>query len=80
MSVNQNNEAVISGAAQVGNALRRVRESRGVDQATLADLADVHRTYVSKFENDTPRETIGRLLRMIDALDLELVIRPRQQP
>ena len=80
MSVNQNNEVVISGAAQVGNALRRFRESRGVDQAMVADLADVHRTYVSKFENDTPRETIGRLLRIIDALDLELVIRPRQQP
>ena len=80
MSENQNNDAVISGAAQVGNALRRFRESRGVDQATLADLADVHRTYVSKFESSTPRDTIGRLLRMMDALDLELVIRPRRRP
>lgn len=80
MSANPNSEVVISGAAQVGGALRRFREMRGVDQAALADLADVHRTYVSKFESNTPQDTIGRLLRMLDALDLELVIRPRRQP
>ena len=52
---------------------------RGVDQAGLAALADVHRTYVSKFESNTPRDTIGRLVRMLDALGLELVIRPRSR-
>ena len=79
MSANQNNEVVVSGAAQVGGALRRFREQRGLDQATLADLADIHRTYVSKFESNTPRDTLGRLLRMLDALDLELVVRSRRR-
>lgn len=77
---NPNNEVVVTGTAHIGNAIRRSREERGLDQATFADLADVHRTYVSKFESETPRNTIGRLLRMLDALDLELVIRPKRHP
>jgi transcriptional regulator with XRE-family HTH domain len=80
MFTNSNNEVVVTGTAHVGGALRRFRELRGLDQAALADLADVHRTYVSKFESSTPRDTLGRLLRMLDALDLELVIRPRRRP
>jgi transcriptional regulator with XRE-family HTH domain len=77
--VNPNNEVVVTGSAHIGNAIRRAREERCLDQATFADLADVHRTYVSKFESETPRNTIGRLLRMLDALDLELVIRPKRR-
>ncbi len=50
-------EVVVRGPAQIGHAIRRFREERGLDQATLADLADVHRTYVSKIENDTPADT-----------------------
>lgn len=73
-------EVIIRGPAQFGQTIRRVRELRGIDQARLADLADLHRTYVSKFENDTPAETIGRLLRMLRALDLELVVRPVEEP
>ena len=78
MPVNPNNEIVVTGTAQIGHAIRRAREKRGLDQETFADLADVHRTYVSKFENETPRDTMGRLLRMLSALDLELVIRPKR--
>lgn len=77
MPANQNNGIVVTGTAQLGNAIRRAREQQGIDQTTLADIADVHRTYVSKFETSTPRETIGRLLRMLNALGLELVIRPQ---
>ena len=62
MPVNPNNEIVVTGSAQIGHAIRRAREKRGLDQETFADLADVHRTYVSKFENETPRDTMGRLL------------------
>ena len=80
MPANQNSEVVVTGTAHVGSALRRFREQRGLDQAGLAGLADVHRTYVSKFESNTPRDTLGRLLRMLDALDLELVIRSRRRP
>lgn len=78
MSAHRNIEVVVKGTAQVGNTIRRVREQRGLDQADLAERADLHRTYVSKFENATPRDTLGRLLRMLHALDLELVIRERQ--
>ncbi len=79
MPANPNNETIVTGSAHIGNAIRRAREERGLDQAAVADLADVHRTYVSKFENETPRDTIGRLLRMLNALDLELVIRPKRR-
>jgi transcriptional regulator with XRE-family HTH domain len=76
---NPDSETVVTGTAQIGHAIRRERERRGLDQGAFADLADVHRTYVSKFENETPRDTIGRLLRMLNALDLELVIRPKRR-
>ncbi|HWL44718.1 MAG TPA: helix-turn-helix transcriptional regulator [Ilumatobacter sp.] len=69
-------EVVVRGPAQLGQTIRRVRELRGIDQASLAELSDLHRTYVSKIENDTPADTLGRLLRMLRVLDLELVIRP----
>ncbi|HUF99056.1 MAG TPA: helix-turn-helix transcriptional regulator [Ilumatobacter sp.] len=78
MSVNQNTaEIVVHGPAQIGHAIRRYREVRGFDQAELAELADVHRSYVSKTENSTPTETLGKVMRMLRALDLELVVRPR---
>ena len=73
-------EVIVRGPAQVGHAIRRFREARGLDQSALAEMADVHRTYVSKIENDTPADTLGRLMRMLRALDLELVIRPSEAP
>ena len=79
MPANSDSEVVVTGTAHIGNAIRRAREGRGLDQAAFAELADVHRTYVSKFENETPRGTIGRLLRMLNALDLELVIRAKSR-
>jgi len=80
MSTNQNIAAeglVLYGPAQLGHAIRRFREERGLHQADLADLADVHRSYVSKVENAMPVDTLQKVMRMIDALNLELVIRKR---
>lgn len=78
MSAHRNIETVVTGTAHLGNTIRRARELQGLDQAELAELADVHRTYVSKFENHPPRDTLSRLIRMLDALDLELVVRQRR--
>jgi len=79
MSANSDiGEVVVPGPAQLGQTIRRVRELRGINQAELAELTDLHRTYVSKIENDTPADTLGRLLRIIRALGLELVIRPAE--
>lgn len=69
-------EVVVGGPAHIGNAIRRAREGRGLDQAELAELADVHRTYVSNIENSPPTATLVKVMRMLKALDLELVIRP----
>lgn len=80
MSADQHSESVVRGTAQIGNTIRRLREARGLDQAQLAEAADVHRSYLSKIENHTPADTLGRLLRILSALDAELVIRPRARP
>ncbi|MEQ1702716.1 MAG: helix-turn-helix transcriptional regulator [Ilumatobacteraceae bacterium] len=77
MSTHRNIETVVTGTAHLGNTIRRAREQQGLDQAELAERADVHRTYVSKFENNPPRDTLSRLIRMLQALDLELVVRQR---
>lgn len=80
MSANHDiGEVIVRGPAQIGHTIRRVRELHGIDQTDLAERADVHRTYLSKIENDTPSETIGRLLRILRALDLEVLIRPVKQ-
>ena len=35
---------------QLGKRIRALREERGVSQEKLADLADIHRNYISQIE------------------------------
>ena len=52
--------------------LRRMRERRGWSQETLAEHAELHRTYVSGLERGTRNPTIGVLEKIARALNTDV--------
>jgi HTH-type transcriptional regulator/antitoxin HipB len=72
-------EQVIRAPAQLGVALRSVRQQQGLSQHDLALKAGgTSQARLSQLELQPGRLTVERLLLILAALDLELVVRPRQ--
>lgn len=72
-------EQVIRAPAQLGVLLRGVRRQRGLSQSDLALRAGgASQARLSQLELQPGRLTLDRLLLILAALDLELVVRPRQ--
>lgn len=55
-----------------GLRLREVREGRGISQETLADLASLHRTYVSSVERGKNNISLVNIERLAGALGVSL--------
>lgn len=61
---------------RLGAAIRRLRLDRGMTQVDLARRADVSRQWLIGLERgQTPGLEVGRLMRVLDALDASLTIR-----
>jgi HTH-type transcriptional regulator/antitoxin HipB len=74
-------ERVIRAPAQLGVLLRGVRQQHGLSQKDLALKAGgTSQARLSQLELQPGRLTVERLLLVLAALDLELVVRPRQLP
>lgn len=58
--------------AAFGEAVRRLREARGLSQENLADEADVHISQVSDIERGTGNATIRTMARVSDGLQTGL--------
>ena len=72
-------EQVIRAPAQLGVLLRGVRRQQGLSQQELALKAGgTSQARFSQLELQPGRFTVERLLLILAALDLELVVRPRQ--
>ena len=72
-------EQVIRAPAQLGVMLRGVRRQQGLSQQELAVKAGgTSQARFSQLELHPGRFTVERLLLILAALDLELVVRPRQ--
>ena len=72
-------EQVIRVPAQLGMLLRGVRQQQGLSQQELALKAGgTSQARFSQLELQPGRFTVERLLLILAALDLELVVRPRQ--
>ncbi|MCP9925938.1 XRE family transcriptional regulator [Synechococcus lacustris C3-12m-Tous] len=72
-------EQVIRVPAQLGVLLRGVRQQQGLSQQELALKAGgTSQARFSQLELQPGRFTVERLLLILAALDLELVVRPRQ--
>ena len=72
-------QQVIRAPAQLGTLLRGVRQQHGLSQQDLALKAGgTSQARLSQLELQPGRLTLGRLLLILAALDLELVVRARQ--
>lgn len=72
-------EQVIQAPSQLGVLLRGARRQRGMSQQELALKAGgTSQNRLSELELQPGRFTVERLLLILAALDLELVVRPRE--
>ena len=60
--------AVVDIRKRLGSNIRRLRTERGLSQEAFADLANIHRTYVSDIERGARNPTITIVQRLGDAL------------
>jgi Helix-turn-helix. len=72
-------EQVIRAPAQLGMLLRCARREQGMNQQELALRAGgISQARLSQLELEPGRLTVERLLLLLAALNLEVVVRPRQ--
>ncbi len=71
---------IISGLEQLARQVRRQRRLSRLTQTELAGLAGVGLRFVSDLENAKPGLEIGRVLRVIRMLGLQLSVAPRVWP
>jgi transcriptional regulator with XRE-family HTH domain len=55
-----------------GQAVRRFRRAKGVSQEKLAELADIHRTYIGDVERGTRNVALVNMTKLAAALGLPL--------
>jgi transcriptional regulator with XRE-family HTH domain len=55
-----------------GHAVRRLRIAKGLSQEDLAELADIHRTYVGDVERGTRNISLINMTRLATALGVPL--------
>lgn len=67
-------EGVAKDAPRVafGRRVRELRVDRGLSQETLAELAGLHRTYVSSLERGERNVALQNIHRLAKALDVEV--------
>jgi HTH-type transcriptional regulator/antitoxin HipB len=62
---------------QIGSALRRQRRKLGLSQTTLGEKTKLRQATISTVEDGEPGAQLQTLCAMMNALDLEFVIRAR---
>jgi len=68
---------LISTLPQLSQALRDVRKSQGLNQDNTGKLVGLLPKTISALENRPGSVTIDSLLKLLSALDLEMVISPK---
>lgn len=57
---------------KLGIRVRQLREESGLSQEKLAELASIHRTYISSIERGQQNISLTILIRLADALGVSL--------
>ena len=57
---------------RLGRNLQRLRQEKGLSQEAFADLAGLHRTYVSGVERGIRNPTVTVLQKLADALGVKV--------
>jgi transcriptional regulator with XRE-family HTH domain len=58
--------------AALGEAIKRLREDRGLSQEAVALAADVHQTWISRLESGTLNPSWGMVSRVAIALGVQV--------
>ncbi|WP_280396998.1 helix-turn-helix domain-containing protein [Nocardia carnea] len=69
----------VRSASALGRVVRAARQSQGMTQSELAELARTNRYSLAQLEEGDTTKAIERLFDVLAALELELAIRPRRE-
>jgi len=61
-------------AESLGNAIRHYRKQAGLSQEQLAELAGLHRSYLSGLESGKETEQLRRILRVLRQLGIRITV------
>lgn len=64
----------------LGVALRAERKKRKLSQTEVGKSVGIDQPTISRVEKGNPGTELGTLFRLLAALDLELIVQPRQHP
>ena len=67
----------ISDPQNLGSTLANARKTASLTQAEIAERADLRQATVSKVENGDQGVRLETVLSLIEANDLELIVRPK---
>lgn len=70
--------ATVVTAKRIGSAIREERRKQGLDQVALAKAANIAIRTLSQIEAGKPTLRLDVLLRALDALGMEIDLRPRR--
>lgn len=73
-------EQIANSAKSLGKIIQRQRKSKKLTQKNVGEAFHLGQVTVSSIERGAPGTRVETLLRMLAALELELVIRPKQKP
>ncbi|WP_354043375.1 helix-turn-helix transcriptional regulator [Devosia sp. UYZn731] len=62
---------------QLGEFVMTRRKAKKLTQQEFADLAGVGRRFVSELESGKPTAEIGKVLKVLNALGIELIVKER---
>lgn len=62
------------GAASIGPAIRDYRQKAGLTQQQLADMAGLHRSYISELEQGKQTEQVRRILHLFKLLGVRATL------
>ncbi len=66
---------------RIGKRIRLERKQRKMSQSVLAELLGMSRSTISQIENGTVQDIgVRKVIRLLEALDLELRVRPAGSP
>jgi len=68
---------VIRNTEELGRLARAHRKSRGIGLLKIAGLANLGKRFLSEFERGKETCEIGKVLKALNTLGLEVVIQPR---
>lgn len=73
-------ENIVNTPGQLGRALRQFRKAMPRTQSQVGAAVGLLPKTVSALELSPERSQVGNLLKLLSALELELVLRPKQDP